>query len=84
MLKDKKRKLQKISENEEQREQAKEELTKVVAQHGATKARLEEQEQLTFLEEQRTRVSGNISKLNLLYIRSCQNKALYFHGSLIK
>uniref|UniRef100_UPI003AAA84F5 coiled-coil domain-containing protein 178 n=1 Tax=Centroberyx gerrardi TaxID=166262 RepID=UPI003AAA84F5 len=55
MHKDRKQMLQKISENEEQRDGAKEEVTQVVAQHSATKARLEEQEQLTFMEEQRAR-----------------------------
>lgn len=49
--------LQKITDNDEQWEKAKEEVTQVVAQHSDTQARLREQEQLTFMEEQRARVS---------------------------
>lgn len=52
MQKDREQMLRKISENDGQ-------LTQVVAQHSATKARLEEQE-LTFMEQQTARVSGNI------------------------
>lgn len=52
--------LQEITDNEEQWEKAKKELTQVKAQHSVTQRRLEEQEQLTFMEEQRARVSGNI------------------------
>ncbi|XP_076000564.1 coiled-coil domain-containing protein 178 [Genypterus blacodes] len=47
--------LQRIRENEEQREGVKEEVTQAVAQHSVVKASLEKQEQLTFMEEQRTR-----------------------------
>lgn len=52
--------LQKITDNDEQWEKAKEEVTQVIAQHSVTQTKLEEQEQLTFMEEQRTRVSDNI------------------------
>ncbi|KAM4605255.1 LOW QUALITY PROTEIN: coiled-coil domain-containing protein 178 [Polymixia lowei] len=63
MLMDRKRMLQKIRENEEQRDRAKEELTQVVAQHSAAKSRLEEREQLTFMEEQRARkATENVKK----------------------
>lgn len=52
--------LQKIIDNDEQWEKAMEEVTQVVAQHELIQTKLEEQEQLTFMEEQRTRVSDNI------------------------
>lgn len=52
--------LQKITDNDEQWEKAREELTQVVSQHSVTQAKLEEQEQLTFMEEQRARVRDNI------------------------
>ncbi|XP_055360015.1 coiled-coil domain-containing protein 178 isoform X2 [Betta splendens] len=47
--------LQEITDNEEQWEKAKKELTQVIAQHSVTRRKLEEQEQLTFMEEQRAR-----------------------------
>lgn len=52
--------LQKIIDNDEHWERAKEEVTQVVTQHSVTQTKLEEQEQLTFMEEQRARVSENI------------------------
>ncbi|XP_042353223.1 coiled-coil domain-containing protein 178 [Plectropomus leopardus] len=55
MLEEKKQMLQKIIDNDEQWEKAEEEVTQVVAQHSVTQTKLEEQEQLTFMEEQRTR-----------------------------
>lgn len=55
--KERKRFLEKISLNEEQRDEAKEELNLTAGVHDDTKTRLETQEQLTFREEQRTRVS---------------------------
>ena len=55
--KDRKRFLEKIDQNEEQRDEAKEELNLTASVHDDTKTRLETQEQLTFREEQRTRVS---------------------------
>lgn len=60
MHEERKQMLQKIIDNDEQWEKAKEEVTQVVAQHGVTQTKLEEQEQLTFMEEQRARVSGDI------------------------
>lgn len=52
--------LQKITDNDEQWEKAREEVTQVASQHSVTEAKLEEQEQLTFMEEQRARVRDNI------------------------
>lgn len=50
--------LQKITDNDEQWEKAEEEVTQVVAQHGAIRARLAERRRLTFMEEEKARVSG--------------------------
>lgn len=50
--------LQKITDNDEQREKAKEEVTQVLAQHGAVRAKLSERQRLAFTEEQRARVGG--------------------------
>ncbi|XP_044076468.1 coiled-coil domain-containing protein 178 isoform X2 [Siniperca chuatsi] len=55
MHEERKQMLQKIIDNDEQWEKAKEEVTQVVAQHSVTMTKLEEQEQLTFMEEQRAR-----------------------------
>ncbi|KAI3374885.1 hypothetical protein L3Q82_021424, partial [Scortum barcoo] len=55
MCEERKQMLQKISDNDEQWEKAKEEVTQVVTQHIVTQTKLEEQEQLTFMEEQRAR-----------------------------
>ncbi|XP_038159660.1 coiled-coil domain-containing protein 178 [Cyprinodon tularosa] len=55
MHEERKQMLQKITENDEQWEKAKKEVTQVVAQHSVIKAKLEEQEQFTFMEEQRAR-----------------------------
>lgn len=60
MREERKQMLQKIIDNDEQWEKAKEEVTQVVAQHSVAQTKLEEQEQLTFMEEQRARVSDNI------------------------
>lgn len=60
MREERKQMLQKITDNDEQWEKAKEEVTQVIAQHSITQTKLEEQEQLTFMEEQKARVSGNI------------------------
>ncbi|XP_020323256.1 coiled-coil domain-containing protein 178 [Oncorhynchus kisutch] len=63
LQKERKRMLQKISVNEEQREEAKEELSQVAAMHANTKVNLEELEQQTFMEEQRMRkVIENLKK----------------------
>ncbi|KAM3866206.1 LOW QUALITY PROTEIN: uncharacterized protein ccdc178 [Diretmus argenteus] len=69
MHKERKQMLQKISENEEQRDEVKEELTQVVAQHSGVQARLEEQEQLTFMEEQRARQTQRNSELSKLQLQ---------------
>ncbi|XP_026169392.1 coiled-coil domain-containing protein 178 isoform X2 [Mastacembelus armatus] len=55
MREEKKLMLQKIIDYDEQWEKAKEEVTQVVAQHSVTQAKLQEQEQLTLMEEHRTR-----------------------------
>lgn len=60
MREERKQMIQEITDNDEQWEKAKEELTQVVAQHSVTQTKLEEQEQLTFMEEQQARVSGYI------------------------
>lgn len=48
--------LQKITDNDEQWEKAKEEVTHVLAQHGAIRAKLSKREHLTFMEEEKARV----------------------------
>lgn len=60
MREERKQMLQKITDNDEQWEKAKEEVTQVVAQHSVIQAELEEQEQLTFMEEQTARVRDSI------------------------
>lgn len=60
MCEERKQMLQKIIDNDEQWEKAREEVTQVIAQHSVTQTKLEEQEQLTFMEEQRARVSDNM------------------------
>ncbi|CAG5896631.1 unnamed protein product, partial [Menidia menidia] len=56
MREEMKQMLQEINDNDERWGKAKEEVTKVVAEHGVIQARLEEEEQLTFIEEQRARI----------------------------
>lgn len=51
--------LQKITDNDEQWEKAKEEVTQVLAQHGAIRAKLSERQHLTFMEEEKARVGDN-------------------------
>lgn len=51
--------LQKITDNDEQWGKAEEEVTQVVAQHGAIRAKLAERQRLTFMEEEKARVSDN-------------------------
>lgn len=51
--------LQKITDNDEQWEKAKEEVTQVLAQHGAIQAKLSERQHLTFMEEEKARVGDN-------------------------
>jgi len=65
MREEMKQMLQKITDNDERWEKAKEEVTQVGAQHSVTQAKLEEQEQLTFMEEQRARVSYNICSFSI-------------------
>ncbi|KAK5860067.1 hypothetical protein PBY51_021570 [Eleginops maclovinus] len=65
MREERKQMLQKIIDNDEQWEKAKEEVTQVVAQHSVTQTKLEEQEQLTFMEEQRARKEIENLKKNL-------------------
>lgn len=60
MHEERKQMLQKIIDNDEQWEKAEEEVTQVAAQHSVTRTKLEEQEQLTFTEEERVRVSDDI------------------------
>ncbi|XP_041847378.1 coiled-coil domain-containing protein 178 isoform X2 [Melanotaenia boesemani] len=55
----------KITDNDEQWEKALEELTQVVAQHSDIQAKLEEQEQLTFMEEHRARAEVEKLKKDL-------------------
>nr|XP_015812242.2 coiled-coil domain-containing protein 178 [Nothobranchius furzeri] len=55
MREEKKQMLRKISDNDKQWEKAREEMTHILPRHSVTQAKLEEQEQLTFMEEQRTR-----------------------------
>ncbi|XP_047224956.1 coiled-coil domain-containing protein 178 isoform X3 [Girardinichthys multiradiatus] len=52
MREERKQMLQKITDNDEQWEKAKEEVTQVVDQHSVIQAKLEEQEKLNFMEEQ--------------------------------
>ncbi|XP_068557525.1 coiled-coil domain-containing protein 178 [Cebidichthys violaceus] len=82
MHEERKQMLQKIIDNDEQWEKAKEEVTRVVAQHSVTQTKLEEQEQLTFMEEQRARkeienlrkdLTGQMTALELLK-GQCANK----------
>lgn len=51
--------LQKITDNDAQWEKAEEEVTQVVAQHGAIRARLAVRRRLTFMEDEKARVSDN-------------------------
>ncbi|XP_041805799.1 coiled-coil domain-containing protein 178 [Chelmon rostratus] len=75
MREERKQMLQKIIDNDDQWEKAKEEVTQVVDQHSVTQTKLEEQEQLTFMEEQRARkeienlrkdLTGQMTALELL------------------
>ncbi|CAL8280328.1 unnamed protein product [Lota lota] len=67
MQKDKKLMLQTIREKEEQRDAAQGEVTQVVARHAATKARLEEQEEIAFKEEEKARKVIESLKKELTY-----------------
>lgn len=60
MHEERKQMLQKIINNDQQWERAKEDVTQVVAQHNVTQTNLKRQEHLTFMGEQRARVSDNI------------------------
>lgn len=61
------RMLQKISQNDEEREQVKGEVTLEAAQHEDTKARLEDLERQTFTQKQRMRARKRtyLSRLSL-------------------
>lgn len=63
--------LQKIIYNDQQWERAKEEVTQVVAQHNVTQTKLEKQEHLTFMGQQRARVSDNMHVLCILRGSQC-------------
>ncbi|XP_033993956.1 coiled-coil domain-containing protein 178 isoform X1 [Trematomus bernacchii] len=65
MHEERKQMLQKIIDNDEQWEKAKEEVTQVVADHSVTQTKLEEQEKITFTEEQRARKEIENLKKNL-------------------
>lgn len=56
------RMLQKITDNDAQWGKAGEEVTQVVAQHGAIRARLAERRRLTLMEDEKARVSDNTQK----------------------
>lgn len=79
MHEERKQMLQKIIDNDEQWEKAKEEVTEVVAQHSVTQTKLEEQEQLTFMEEQRARVSDNICtcSMSIAWVTVCKENGRY-------
>lgn len=66
--------LQKIIDNEEQWKKAKREVTQVVAQHGLIQTKLEEQR--SFMEVQKARVSDNIHVL--LCVLYKENKGFVF------
>lgn len=51
--------LQKIIDNDERGDKAKQEMTRVVAQHRGALTKLREQERLTFMQEEGARVSEN-------------------------
>ncbi|XP_023139452.2 coiled-coil domain-containing protein 178 [Amphiprion ocellaris] len=81
MCEERKQMLQKITDNDEQWEKAKEEVTQVVAEHSVTLTKLEEQKQLTFMEEKRARkeienlrndLTGQMTALELLKVQ-CEN-----------
>lgn len=79
MREERKQMLQKIIDNDEQWEKAEEELTHVVAQRSVTQTKLKEQEQLTFMEEQRARVSDNICTCSMYaaWVAVCNGNATY-------
>lgn len=79
MREERKQMLQKIIDNDEQWEKAKEEVTQVVTQHSVTQTKLEEQEQLTFMEEQRARVSDNICTCSMYtaWVTVCKENVRY-------
>ncbi|MCI4374316.1 hypothetical protein PGIGA_G00004870 [Pangasianodon gigas] len=66
LQKDQKRILEKISQNEEQRDQAKGELALQTARHTNTKARLEDLEQQTLVQEQSMRKERETLKMQLM------------------
>ncbi|XP_060777011.1 coiled-coil domain-containing protein 178 [Neoarius graeffei] len=66
LQKEQKRILEKISQNEEQRDQAKGELALHTARHMNTKARLEDLKQQTLVQEQSMRKETEIMKMQLM------------------
>ncbi|MEQ2193055.1 hypothetical protein XENOCAPTIV_022678, partial [Xenoophorus captivus] len=66
MREERKQMLQKITDNDEQWEKAKEEVTQVVDQHSVIQAKLEEQEKLNFMEEQTARTNIDNLKKDLI------------------
>lgn len=88
MREERKQMLQKIIDNDEQWERAKEEVTLVVAQHSAIQAKLEEQEQLTFMEEEKARkvieglrkdLTGQMTALEKLKVQCANIKEEMYH-----
>lgn len=68
--------LQKIINNDQQWERAKEEVTQVVTQHDVTQTKLTTQEQISFTGEQRARVCDNICACAYVYcvdVRVCKS-----------
>lgn len=84
MHEERKQMLQKIIDNDEQWEKAKEEVTQVVADHSVTQAKLEVQEKITFTEEQRARVSGNICTCSMYtaWVMFCKGECEILNVSL--
>lgn len=61
--------LQKIIDNDERGDKAKQEMTRVVAQHRVALTKLREQERLIFVQEEGARVSENTcSRARVLYM----------------
>ncbi|CAL9688593.1 unnamed protein product [Knipowitschia caucasica] len=88
MHEERKQMLQKIIDNDEQWERAKEEVTLVVSQHCTTQAKLEEQEQLTFMEEEkarkvieslRTDLNSQITAVETLKVQCAKIKGEIYH-----
>lgn len=83
MCEERKQMLQKISDNDEKWERAEEEVTQVVSRHSVIQAELEEQEQLTFAEKERARVSGNICIMLMGYSVKCETTSSLYALSVL-